>query len=222
MCPDVVLKSFPNNNRIFFLKELCFFQNSPQWSCLFGPLVYEDFLQRPFKSSPIWSHWRHIQTRAFKLKLIVPHFKFVNKTNSRVHIFFLKMGHFRPLFYFIFVLFSHSSNINWIKCRCCAWNLNPRPQYGWRTRVHWAMPAAKFTGKQKESNNGLVVMGGDCRSKGCEFEFFFTLMWFKTIMLFRKINEKIPGYGPIQTKMSNPLIGMCRNVAFYLPTCQPT
>ena len=54
------------------------------------------------------------------------------------------MGQSRPLFLFIFVLFTFQfkwqiynlNNINWKKRRWCAWDSNPG-----RKRIHWAMAA---------------------------------------------------------------------------------
>ena len=47
---------------------------------------------------------------------------------------------------FIFVFSTrHNSNINWWKCRWCAWDSNPGQQDWRHRRIHWAMAATAKT-----------------------------------------------------------------------------
>ena len=63
------------------------------------------------------------------------------------------MGQSRPLFLFIFVLFTFQfkwqiynlNNINWKKRRWCAWDSNPGRQDGRRRQIHWAIAAPLVT-----------------------------------------------------------------------------
>ena len=65
----------------------------------------------------------------------------------KVHIcFFFKMCQSRPLYLFIFVLFTFKFNwqiysLKLKKHRWCAWDSNPGRQDGRRRRIHWAMVA---------------------------------------------------------------------------------
>ena len=131
------------------------------------------------------------------------------------------MGQSRPLFLFIFVFSTcHdlNSNLNWKKCRWCAWDLNPGWHYGRRERIHWATAAPE--GKV------LLLLGRESWFSGYGWRLAFERSWIRIPVLYTgwtfftlicckklyclfektKINKKEVGVGPFKKIVLNSFL----------------